>query len=134
MSLVTWIIALVSAETAAFLPVSGGFIRHVTLFTNEALGSTCGYVFTYLLAITAPAEVRPFTNERYRRTTWLTDFVLQVTAATSLISFWRPDLSPVSLHLHSPTRLLPRAGRYWPLEAEEELGLAPANSSLRLLD
>jgi len=57
MSLITWIIALISAETAGFLPVSGGFIRHVPLFTNEALGTTCGYVFTYLLAITAPAEV-----------------------------------------------------------------------------
>ncbi|ORY88987.1 amino acid permease/ SLC12A domain-containing protein [Leucosporidium creatinivorum] len=73
MSLITWIIALISAETAGFLPVSGGFIRHVPMFTNTALGTTCGYVFTYLLAITAPAEV---------------------TAATSLISFWRPDLSP----------------------------------------
>lgn len=57
MSLVTWIIALISAETSGFLPVSGGFIRHVPMFTNESLGTTCGYVFTYLLAITAPAEV-----------------------------------------------------------------------------
>lgn len=55
MSFITWIIATISAETAGYLPVSGGFIRHVPMYTNEALGTTCGYVFVYLLSITCPA-------------------------------------------------------------------------------
>ncbi|KAL3418558.1 amino acid permease [Phlyctema vagabunda] len=72
MGLVVAAVAFISAETAGYLPVSGGFIRHVPLFTDRALGITVGYTFWYLLSITAAAEV---------------------VAASSLIAFWRPDLN-----------------------------------------
>jgi amino acid transporter len=72
MGLCTAGIAFISAETAAFLPISGGFIRHIPMFTDKALGITAGYTFWYLLSITASAEI---------------------VAASSLISYWRPDLN-----------------------------------------
>jgi amino acid transporter len=72
MGLVVAAVAFISAETAGYLPVSGGFIRHVPMFTDKALGITVGYTFWYLLSITAAAEI---------------------TAASSLIAFWRPDLN-----------------------------------------
>ncbi|KAF9024819.1 hypothetical protein BDZ89DRAFT_1162030 [Hymenopellis radicata] len=73
MGLITSGIAFISAETAAFLPVSGGFIRHIPMFTDRALGITVGWMFWYLLSITAAAEI---------------------VAASSLIGYWKPDLNP----------------------------------------
>ncbi|KAF9021949.1 hypothetical protein BDZ89DRAFT_1137683 [Hymenopellis radicata] len=73
MGVITSGIAFISAETAAFLPVSGGFIRHIPMFTDRALGITVGWMFWYLLAIFAAADV---------------------VAASSLIGYWRPDLNP----------------------------------------
>ncbi|KAG9244774.1 amino acid permease/ SLC12A domain-containing protein [Calycina marina] len=72
MGIVVAAIAFVSAETAGYLPVSGGFIRHVPLFTDRALGITVGYTFWYLLSITSAAEI---------------------VAASSLIAYWRADLN-----------------------------------------
>lgn len=72
MGLVVAAVAFISAETAGYLPVSGGFIRHVPLFTDKALGVTVGYTFWYLLSITAAAEI---------------------VAASSLVTFWRPDVN-----------------------------------------
>lgn len=72
MGLIVAAVAFISAETAGYLPVSGGFIRHVPLFTDKALGVTVGYTFWYLLSITAAAEI---------------------VAASQLIAFWRPDLN-----------------------------------------
>lgn len=50
-------VAFISAETIGYLPVSGGFIRFVPLFSDKALGITIGYTFWYLLSITTAAEV-----------------------------------------------------------------------------
>lgn len=50
-------VSFISAETAGYLPVSGGFIRHVPIFTDKALGITVGYTFWYLLSITSAAEI-----------------------------------------------------------------------------
>ncbi|KAL2214743.1 hypothetical protein CC79DRAFT_1339585 [Sarocladium strictum] len=65
-------VALISAETIGFLPVSGGFIRFVTRFSDRALGITVALTFWYLLSITIAADV---------------------VAAASLVAYWRPDLS-----------------------------------------
>jgi yeast amino acid transporter len=50
-------IAFISAETIGYLPVSGGFIRFIPRYSDQALGVAVGYTFWYLLAITAAAEV-----------------------------------------------------------------------------
>jgi amino acid permease len=57
MGLVAAGVSFISAETIGYLPVSGGFVRFVPLFSDKALGITIGYTFWYLLSITAPAEV-----------------------------------------------------------------------------
>ncbi|WWD16934.1 hypothetical protein CI109_101366 [Kwoniella shandongensis] len=70
--LLTCAIALMTAEMAAFIPRAGGTTRHVYMFVDRALGIANGWNFAYSMAITAPAEL---------------------TAASSLIAFWRPDLN-----------------------------------------
>ncbi|KAL1745982.1 amino acid permease/ SLC12A domain-containing protein [Schizophyllum fasciatum] len=71
MGFVTAEIAYISAETIGFLPVSGGFIRFIPLFTDRALGLTTAWTFWYLLTINCSAEIA---------------------AASSLVSFWRTDI------------------------------------------
>ncbi|KAF2754467.1 hypothetical protein EJ05DRAFT_443227 [Pseudovirgaria hyperparasitica] len=54
--LVTYAISLMTGELAAFLPVTGGFVRHAIKFVQPALGIATGWNFWYTLVIVAPAE------------------------------------------------------------------------------
>ena len=44
MGLITWAIALMTGEISAFMPVTGGFVRHATKFVQPALGTATGWV------------------------------------------------------------------------------------------
>ncbi|KAF7197505.1 Proline-specific permease [Pseudocercospora fuligena] len=73
MGLITWAIALMTGEISAFMPVTGGFVRHAAKFVQPALGCATGWNFWYTMAVTAPAEL---------------------SAAATLIQFWNASISP----------------------------------------
>lgn len=57
MGLITWGIALTTAEISAFMPVTGGFVRHATKFVQPALGAATGWNFCRnLLMVTSLPE------------------------------------------------------------------------------
>ncbi|RDW72664.1 uncharacterized protein DSM5745_07836 [Aspergillus mulundensis] len=72
MGLVTAGVAYTTGEITAFMPHTGGFIRHATKFVEPALGAATGWNFWYTMAISAPAEI---------------------TAAATLVQFWHVDVS-----------------------------------------
>lgn len=45
MGLITWGVALMTGEISAFMPVTGGFVRHATKFVQPALGVATGFNF-----------------------------------------------------------------------------------------
>lgn len=73
MGLITWGVALMTGEISAFMPVTGGFIRHATKFVQPAFGTAAGWNFWYTMAITAPAELA---------------------AAATVIEFWNAEIDP----------------------------------------
>ncbi|KAL6250486.1 hypothetical protein RBB50_002788 [Rhinocladiella similis] len=73
MSALTASVSLSIGELSAFMPVTGGFIRHASRFIQPAMGAATGWNYFYLMAITGPAELA---------------------AAATLINFWQPDVSP----------------------------------------
>lgn len=73
MGLITWGVALMTGEISAFMPVTGGFIRHATKFVQPAFGTAAGWNFWYTMAITAPAELA---------------------AAATVIEFWNASINP----------------------------------------
>jgi len=73
MGLIACGVALSAGEMSAFLPVTGGFVRHATKFVQPALGIATGWNFWYTMAITAPAELA---------------------AAATLINFWDNSINP----------------------------------------
>ncbi|ORX38991.1 amino acid transporter [Kockovaella imperatae] len=73
MGAVTACIAYISAELSAFIPLSGGFIRHTALYIDKSTAMVVGWDFAYTMAVTMPAEI---------------------TAATNLIGFWNPKITP----------------------------------------
>ncbi|KNG44681.1 amino acid permease [Stemphylium lycopersici] len=73
MGLIACGVALSAGEMSAFMPVTGGFVRHATRFVQPALGIATGWNFWYTMAITAPAELA---------------------AAATLINFWNNDINP----------------------------------------
>ncbi|KAL4904744.1 hypothetical protein BDW74DRAFT_178827 [Aspergillus multicolor] len=72
MGLVTAGVAYTTGEITAFMPHTGGFIRHATKFVEPALGAATGWNFWYTMAISAPAEI---------------------TAAATLVQFWNVDVN-----------------------------------------
>ncbi|KAL4817638.1 amino acid permease/ SLC12A domain-containing protein [Aspergillus spinulosporus] len=72
MGLVTAGVAYTTGEITAFMPSTGGFIRHATKFVEPALGAATGWNIWYTMSITAPAEV---------------------IAAATLVQYWRVDVS-----------------------------------------
>ncbi|KAK5996296.1 Proline-specific permease [Cladobotryum mycophilum] len=62
-----------TGEITAFMPGTGGFIRHATKFVEPALGAATGWNFWYGLAITVPAEL---------------------SAAATVIQFWNTSINP----------------------------------------
>ncbi|KAI1620122.1 amino acid permease [Exophiala viscosa] len=72
MGFITAEVALTSGELSAFMPVSGGFVRHATHFIQPAFGAATGWNYWYMMAITGPAEI---------------------SAAATLINFWEHDIN-----------------------------------------
>ncbi|KAF3045366.1 hypothetical protein E8E11_009198 [Didymella keratinophila] len=77
MGLIACGVALSTGEMSAFMPVTGGFVRHATRIVQPALGTATGWNFWYTMAVTAPAEL---------------------SAAATLINFWDDDINPVVWH------------------------------------
>ncbi|KAK4543240.1 hypothetical protein LTR36_005790 [Oleoguttula mirabilis] len=84
MGLITWGIALMTGEISAFMPVTGGFVRHATKFVQPALGVATGWNFWYTMAITAPAElsaaatVIQFWNASINQAVWFSIFIVLI--------------------------------------------------------
>ncbi|KAJ6002219.1 hypothetical protein N7499_001916 [Penicillium canescens] len=73
MGLTTAGVSYTTGEISAFMPCSGGFVRHATRFVEPALGAATGWNFWYTMAISAPAEI---------------------TAAATIVQFWNPPVDP----------------------------------------
>ncbi|KAL7783256.1 Aldehyde/histidinol dehydrogenase [Trichoderma ceciliae] len=73
MGFVTAGVSYTTGEITAFMPRTGGFIRHATKFVEPALGAATGWNFWYTIAITVPAEI---------------------TAASTVIQFWNASINP----------------------------------------
>ncbi|KAJ5087268.1 hypothetical protein N7456_010884 [Penicillium angulare] len=72
MGFVTGGVSYTTGEITAFMPSTGGFIRHATKFVEPALGAATGWNFWYTMAISAPTEI---------------------TAAATLIQFWNTEVN-----------------------------------------
>ncbi|KAL4866515.1 hypothetical protein BDV12DRAFT_210439 [Aspergillus spectabilis] len=72
MGFVTAGVAYTTGEITAFIPSTGGFIRHATRFVEPALGAATGWNFWYTMSISAPAEI---------------------TAAATIVQFWNTDVN-----------------------------------------
>lgn len=57
MGLITAGVSYTTGEITAFMPVTGGFVRHATAFMEPALGAATGWNFWYTMAISVPAEL-----------------------------------------------------------------------------
>lgn len=84
--------AYISAEMSAFKPVGGGFVRHANMWLDKSTSIAIGFArslyrllsvlthcinrwnFWYSIAITMPTEI---------------------SAATTLLGFWNPDMNQV---------------------------------------
>ncbi|KAF2635885.1 hypothetical protein P280DRAFT_410704 [Massarina eburnea CBS 473.64] len=86
MGLITWGVALTTAEISAFMPVTGGFVRHATKFVQPALGAATGWNFWYTMAITAPAELSAaatvinFWDSSINQAVWFSVFIVVIMA------------------------------------------------------
>ncbi|KAL5338022.1 amino acid permease/ SLC12A domain-containing protein [Aspergillus crustosus] len=72
MGFVTAGVAYTTGEITAFMPCTGGFVRHATRFVEPALGAATGWNFWYTMSISAPAEI---------------------TAAATIVQFWNVDVN-----------------------------------------
>ncbi|ESZ91882.1 amino acid permease [Sclerotinia borealis F-4128] len=75
MGFVTAGVSYTTGEITAFMPVTGGFVRHATAFVEPAFGAAAGWNFWYTMAISVPAEL---------------------SAAATLIQFWDSSTNPAS--------------------------------------
>jgi len=73
MGFITAGVSYTTGEITAFMPVTGGFVRHATAFMEPALGAATGWNFWYTMAISVPAEL---------------------SAAATLIQFWNTSVNP----------------------------------------
>ncbi|KAA8573415.1 hypothetical protein EYC84_005001 [Monilinia fructicola] len=73
MGFVTAGVSYTTGEITAFMPVTGGFVRHATAFVEPALGAATGWNFWYTMAISVPAEM---------------------SAAATLVQFWDSNTNP----------------------------------------
>ncbi|KAG4270006.1 hypothetical protein FPRO04_11838 [Fusarium proliferatum] len=73
MGFVTAGVAYTTGEITAFMPSTGGFVRHATKFVEPALGAATGWNFWYTMAINMPAEI---------------------SAAATLVQFWNTSINP----------------------------------------
>ncbi|PTB35870.1 uncharacterized protein TrAFT101_010721 [Trichoderma asperellum] len=86
MGLVTAGVSYTTGEITAFMPGTGGFIRHATKFVEPALGAATGWNFWYTMAITVPAEISAaatviqFWNQSINPGAWITIFLVVIVA------------------------------------------------------
>ncbi|KAK7422814.1 hypothetical protein QQX98_001376 [Neonectria punicea] len=73
MGFVTAGVAYTTGEITAFLPHTGGFVRHATKVVEPALGAATGWNFWYTMSISVPAEI---------------------SAAATVIQFWNTSINP----------------------------------------
>ncbi|KAK7967278.1 uncharacterized protein PG986_001555, partial [Apiospora aurea] len=73
MGIVTAGVSYTTGEITAFMPCTGGFIRHATTFVEPALGAATGWNFWYTMAISVPAEI---------------------SAAATIVQYWNWWVSP----------------------------------------
>ncbi|KAH8807280.1 amino acid permease [Xylogone sp. PMI_703] len=73
MGFVTSGVSYTTGEITAFMPTTGGFVRHATKFVEPALGAATGWNFWYTMTITVPAEI---------------------SAAATLVQFWNDSVNP----------------------------------------
>ncbi|KAK8065782.1 hypothetical protein PG997_012529 [Apiospora hydei] len=66
-------VSYTTGEITAFMPCTGGFIRHATKFVEPALGAATGWNFWYTMAISVPAEI---------------------SAAATIVQYWNWWVSP----------------------------------------
>ncbi|KAF4634300.1 hypothetical protein G7Y89_g3808 [Cudoniella acicularis] len=62
-----------TGEITAFMPVTGGFVRHATAFIEPALGASTGWNFWYTMVISVPTEL---------------------SAAATIVQFWDSTTNP----------------------------------------
>ncbi|KAK1239843.1 hypothetical protein MKX08_007285 [Trichoderma sp. CBMAI-0020] len=86
MGFVTAGVSYTTGEITAFMPGTGGFIRHATKFVEPALGAATGWNFWYTMAITVPAEISAaatviqFWNKTINPGVWITVFLVVIVA------------------------------------------------------
>lgn len=86
MGFVTAGVSYTTGEITAFMPGTGGFIRHATKFVEPALGAATGWNFWYTMAITVPAEISAaatviqFWNKSINPGVWITVFLVVIVA------------------------------------------------------
>ncbi|KDQ11356.1 hypothetical protein BOTBODRAFT_177390 [Botryobasidium botryosum FD-172 SS1] len=71
MGIITAAVAYTAAETSAFMPLSGGFVRHTANFIEPCFGAAVGWNFWYAMSITQATEI---------------------VAAGILASYWAPNV------------------------------------------
>ncbi len=101
MSLLTASVALSVGELSAFMPATGGFIRHTTKFVQPALGAAIGW--NYCNYIPSPcffgslrSSLFSATNPKSTRVGYMMAVTgpAELSAAATLIEFWHPNVSP----------------------------------------
>jgi preprotein translocase subunit Sec61beta len=86
MGFVTAGVSYTTGEITAFMPVTGGFVRHATAFVEPALGAATGWNFWYSMAISVPAELSAaatliqFWDEKTNPAVWITVFLVVIVA------------------------------------------------------
>ncbi|KAI1853953.1 hypothetical protein JX266_001094 [Neoarthrinium moseri] len=84
MGFVTAGVSYTTGEITAFMPATGGFIRHATKFVEPALGAATGWNFWYTMSISVPAEISAaatviqFWNTRVNPAVWITIFLVSI--------------------------------------------------------
>lgn len=106
MGAITVGVALCTGELSAFMPVTGGFVRHATAFVQPALGTATGWNFWYTMAITAPAElvaaatIINFWDNSINAAVWYSVFMVIIAVLNFSAVRWYGEVSDRLGHLH----------------------------------
>ncbi|KAK4494375.1 hypothetical protein PRZ48_014673 [Zasmidium cellare] len=79
MGIITWGVALMTGEISAFIPVTGGFVRHATKFVQPALGVATGFNFSPA-ELSAAATLISFWNTSINQAVWFSVFIVLIMA------------------------------------------------------
>ncbi|KAK8101098.1 hypothetical protein PG999_011472 [Apiospora kogelbergensis] len=79
-------VSYTTGEITAFMPHTGGFVRHATKFVEPALGAATGWNFWYTMTISVPAEISAaativqYWNWWVSPAVWITAFLVFIVA------------------------------------------------------